>query len=219
MKKSKTKIVKKSVLSMKDGDATKALRRVVILRDSGPQNPREDWDNVCTIYSDCRYLSSDKGALNPVVSYGNAPAKAKFYNGVCALPIYAYVHSGTTLSLKPFGDKWDSGVAGWIYVNKAAFCKGYGLKRFSPRRFRKVAEGEIAILQTTIDGNVFGYLVQTRESVKHIWEDGDSCWGYFGEDTIDEMCAGAGGDEAGTIICEDDEAYLGRDNVAMEVAV
>ena len=30
------------------------------------------------------------------------------------LPLYAYIHGGITLSLKPFSCKWDSGQVGWV---------------------------------------------------------------------------------------------------------
>ena len=218
MKKPKTKVVTKKVLSLAEGDATDALRRVIICRDSSPESPRE-WDNVCTIFSDCRYLSSDDNAMNPVVDYGNSPDEAKFYNGVYALPIYAYVHSGMSLSLSPFNDRWDSGCAGWIYVNKEAFCKEYGLKRFSPRRFRKIAEGEIATLNDYVQGNVYGYKVETRETPTAEWKEEDSCWGYYSDDYVNEMVAEAGGADVGTIICEGAEAYWCMDNVTMKVAV
>lgn len=195
----------KRVLSLDEGDETQALRRVVIKRDSDLPNPREEWDNVCTIYSECKYLSSDKGASNPVADYGESADEAKFNDGIAALPVFAHVHSGMTVSLSQFNDPWDSGCAGWIYVDKAKFCKEYGLKRFSYRRFRKVAEGEIKTLDMYINNEVFGYEVQHRATVDDDWEFEDSCWGFFGKDYIGEMVFNAGGFDEGVIVCEDDD--------------
>ena len=219
---SKTKMVKytKPVITKTDADETDALRRIIIMRDTDPQNPREEWDNVFTIHSECsRYLSSDKGAFNPVVSYGKSPDEAKFTDGVCAFPFYAYIHSGIALSMNPFGCRWDSGCAGFIYVNKAKFCEEFGLKRFSRKRAYKIAEGEIANLNQYVNGEVFGYVEQTRATREDEWEDGDSCWGFFGRESIPYMLTDAGAYEKGTVVCEDDDANVGMDLVTMERAV
>ena len=218
MKKVKTVKVTKRILSKAEGDCTKALRRIVIMRDTDPQNPRKEWDNVFKVYSDCKYLDSDEGALNPVVDYGTSPDKAEFYNGVYGIPLYAHVHSGMVLSLAPFADKWDSGCAGFMYVNKAEFCKEFNLKRFSAKRAMKVAQGEVDAMNQYISNEVYGYVEQTRENPEAEWEDGDSCWGFFGSDYIGEMVAQAGGAEIGTIICEDGEANLYEGEVTMESA-
>ena len=207
----------KKVLSLEESDDTKALRRVVVKRDNDPLNPRRDWDNACTIYSECRYLSSDEGASNPVVDYGRSASEARFEEGIAALPIYAYVHSGMTVSLSPFIDPWDSGCAGWIYVDKAKFCEEYGLKRFSYRRFRKIAEGEIKTLDEFLQGEVFGYEVEHRATVDDAWELEDSCWGFFGEDYIGHMVFEAGGFDEGTVVCEDDDVWISGSEIKATV--
>lgn len=221
MKKPKTITITKKILTEEESDATSALRRVIIHHDSSAVNPREENENLFKIFSDCKYLSSDKGAMNPVVDYGKAPDEAKFVKGIYALPVYAYVHSGMAISLKPFSCPWDSGVSGWIYVNKAHFCKEMGMKKFSSKRAYKIAEGEVSELNQYINGEVYGYSVETRASVEDEWEEtGDSCWGFFGSESIPEMVAEAGGDEEGTIICKTDEVcYYGDDEVKMEIAV
>ena len=219
---SKTKMVKytKRILTMSEGECSKALRRIVIMRDNDAQNPREEWDNLFTIHSECpRYLSSDEGAFNPVVSYGSCPGDAEFTSGVCAFPFFAHIHGAMALSMTPFGDKWDSGCAGFIYVNKVAFCEELGLKRFSRKRAFKIAEGEIATLNQYVNGEVFGYVEQTRATREDEWEDGDSCWGYFGRESIPCMLTAAGAYEKGTVVCEDDDANVGMELVTMERAV
>lgn len=219
---SKTKIVKytKPVITKTDADGTDALRRIVIMRDKDAPNPREEWDNLFTIHSACpRYLSSDNGAFNPVVSYGKSPDEAKFTSGVCAFPFYAYIHGGMALSMNPLGDRWDSGCAGFIYVNKAKFCKEFGLKRFSRKRAFKIAEDEIATLDQYVNGEVFGYVEQIRATREDEWKDGNSCWGFFGMESIPYMLTDAGAYEKGTVVCEDYDANVGMDSVTMERAV
>lgn len=37
---------------------------------------------------------------------------------VVILPVFVFEHSGTSISVSEFGDRWDSGQAGWIYTTK-----------------------------------------------------------------------------------------------------
>ena len=218
MKKPKTIKITKRILTEDEADKTTALRRIMIKRDNDPLNPREHYDNLFTIYSGCRYVASDNGAYDPIEDYGRCPDDAKPKDGVCAFPFFAYVHSGMSLSMSPFADKWDSGCAGFIYVEKDKFCKKMGLKRFSRAKAYKIAEGEIETLDQYVNNEVFGFVEQTRKSPDDEWEDGESCWGFFGEDSIPDMLADAGADEEGTVICEDTDAYYGRSEVTMEIA-
>ena len=218
MKKPKTVKITKRVVDEWNVDSMGALRRICIMRDEDPMNPRTEWDNVFTIYSECRYLASDKDAENPVVCYGSSPDKADFRDGVCAFPFYAYVHGGMVLSMSPFGDPWDSGCAGFIYVDKEKFCKEYGLKRFSRKRAYKIAKGEIETLNQYVTGEVYGFVEQTRASVDDEWVDGDSCWGYFGDESIPDMLADARAYEEGTIICEGKGTTLAKAEYTMEIA-
>ena len=220
MRKPKTMKYTKPIITKEDADKTTALRRVVIKVDESPLNPRTDWDNVFTIWSACSRLSSDKDAENPVVDLGKCPDEAKFKDGICAFPFYAYIHSGMALSMTPFSCPWDSGCAGFIYVSKEKFCKEYGLKRFSRKRAFKVASSEIETLNQYVNGEVYGYEVETRESQDAEWRCEDSCWGFFGDESIPDMVAEAGGDEEGTIVCKADEVcYVGDDKVEMVIAV
>ena len=165
MKKPNTIKITKRILTEDEADKTTALRRIVIKRDNDPLNPREDYDNLFTIHSDCpRYLSSDNDAYDPIEDYGRCPDEAKPKDGVCAFPFYAYIHSGMALSMSSFADKWDSGCAGFIYVEKDKFCKEMGLKRFSRAKAYKIAKGEIETLNQYVNNEVFGFVEQTRES-------------------------------------------------------
>ena len=218
MKKNKIVSITKSVLSIENADNSKALRRVIIKRDSDPQNPRE-WDNLFKLHSDCRYLASDNGAENPVVDYGKSPEEAKFKDGLFAIPLYAYVHSGIVLSLTPFNDRWDSGCAGFMYVDKKHYCEEMGLKRFSAKGAMKRAEAEVSDLNMYLTGDVYGFVVETRKEVYEDWEEEDSCWGFYGEEGIKDMLCEAGAYEKGTVVCAEDNIYIPRDEVTMRVRV
>lgn len=38
-------------------------------------------------------------------------------------PVYAYIHGGVTVSLSPFGDRWDSGQLGCIWASDKDFAE------------------------------------------------------------------------------------------------
>ena len=86
------------------------------------------------------------------------------------LPVYFYSHSGLTISTKPFNDRFDSGLLGYIFVKD-----NEGL---SSDVIAKILENEIAILNEYLQGNVFGYQIKENDEVI------DSLAGIIG---IDEL--------------------------------
>lgn len=57
---------------------------------------------------------------------------------VIGLPVYAYIHSGIALSTSSFGDPWDSGQSGYIYINKAPALEWQGGKVLTAKKARSV---------------------------------------------------------------------------------
>lgn len=101
------------------------------------------------------------------------------------LPVYAYIHSGISLSTGPYSCPWDSGLMGWIYVPKDNVRKEYGVKRINKKLHDKVTEvlrDEIKVFGDYIDGDVYGYEVLDPQG-----EYVDSCWGYFGSSDDEYM--------------------------------
>ena len=65
------------------------------------------------------------------ISYrlGNEPVSLERFEAIdrgikrgdlIGLPVYAYVHSGETISTEPFSCPWDSGRSGWVYCTTEA---------------------------------------------------------------------------------------------------
>ena len=86
------------------------------------------------------------------------------------LPVYFYSHSGLTISTKPFNDRFDSGLLGYIFV-KDNENLSYGI-------IAGILENEIIILNEYLQGNVFGYQIKDGDEVI------DSLAGIIG---IDEL--------------------------------
>lgn len=209
-----TKKITKKVL---DANAeTTALNRIVVKRDDNVIDTRRDWDNLFKIWTgNNRHLANDDGAEDPRAYDGNSPEVAKYKKGVYALPLYAYIHSGMTVSLKPFNDPWDSGVIGFIYADKEKIVKELGLKRFDTKKAFAAAEGEAKALDDSLQGYCYGYVHEKRTTADDEWEEVNSCWGYLGENVIPEMLADAGAAEDGVIVVDESGAMDGE--VTMEI--
>lgn len=155
---------------------------IEICYDESPLNPRTEWDNLTEIHCCSRnyYLGennhSDWEEVRQVV-------REALRNNDMVLKLYAYIHSGTALSLESFHGKlsqghaeFDSGQCGFIIIRRKVILENFGGKILTKKLKQKayeVAEGEIETLTNYLNGYVYGYIVDDGE--------GDSCWGYDGD--------------------------------------
>jgi hypothetical protein len=79
--------------------------------------------------------------------------------------LYAYIHGGIALSLKPFSCPWDSGRIGSVMVHSSILCKGYS-------RF-KAAKSLVAEWNSYLSGERYGYVTEDPYG-----DQVDSCWGF-----------------------------------------
>jgi hypothetical protein len=117
-----------------------------------------------------------------------------------------YDHSGQTISLSPFGCRWDSGCCGYIFVFKDKILNDF--ERATEENWRDIADeiiqSEIDIYDSYIRGEVYGYCLEEGHTVEHkdlvtgaIWtsteyEVVDSCCGFYGDCNLDILCAALG---------------------------
>jgi hypothetical protein len=106
------------------------------------------------------------------------------------LPVWAYVHSGSTIKAaleNPFGCPWDSGRSGWVYVMRDKALKEFGRKLPSRRlkaRILDVLKGEVETFNQWLNGDVYGYAIELNG------EQVDSCWGMYGlDETVKDVTA------------------------------
>jgi hypothetical protein len=109
-------------------------------------------------------------------------------------PLYLYDHSGITIRTRPFGDRWDSGQVGFVYVRKQDVRDNFFIKRCGQRITERVdvlLEGEVEMYDKYLTGEVYGYEI----SKVVMDEDGDEhekglerCGGYFDEDQCEHDC-------------------------------
>ena len=173
------------------------IYRLKIEYEECAESPRE-WDNICTIFSE----KGDWNIADDGFAYLRAEAADKYEEykkrqekgEIFMCPVYMYDHSGQTISLTPFGDPWDSGIAGYIFVEKAKIfkeCMNITEENWKEKAY-KIMQSEIEIYDDYITGEVYGYMLEKAEIVKHKrisdnkvwttieWEEVDSCCGFYG---------------------------------------
>lgn len=159
--------------------------QIEIHYDMHSESPR-DWDNIAEFHC-ChrRYSLGDKN-----FNYQNGEdcitvAKEAQKQGDIILPLYLYDHSGITISLSPFSCPWDSGQVGFVIVRREKMLQEFGGKKFTQSlkdKALRLAEGEVETYDKHLRGEVYGYKID---------EDGDSCWGFYGQEECIEEAKGA----------------------------
>lgn len=103
-------------------------------------------------------------------------------NDFIILPIFLLDHSGLSISVFDFGDRWDSGQVGWIYVSPERIKKEYGaVNKITKELVLKELKAEIEIYDNFLRGNVWDFTLYDT----NIGEMIDSIGGFIGD--IDEI--------------------------------
>ena len=87
----------------------------------------------------------------------------------------------------PYNDRWDSGQVGWIYLSKERFLQETGYDETQwPEKAREMLVEEVTIYDQYLRGEVFGFQVFVLNDETSEWEETDeSCWGFYGDDLME----------------------------------
>lgn len=147
---------------------------VTIEPDDYPDSPRE-WDEFTTM--SCfhrRYTLGDEQISGP---YEINELYNRIIKDCIYLPLYLYDHSGITMNTEGFADPWDSGIVGFIWVDKDDVRKEYECQRISKRIEGLVIDrmrSEVASYDQFISGDVWYYSIEFPDDTE------DSCSGMYG---------------------------------------
>lgn len=190
---------------------------LLLVNDSDPMNPMEDWDVLMNYYTwENRYISMQKeanqfsdeedwydsvmgeGAYNKQMkkSQQNKRSSVGFAYDLCAnldkkgiyaLPILKYEHGLVKYYIGDSVDCWDGGVVGFAWKDKKELCKEYEVKKLMP----KTKE----IIDRNIEGELKAYTNFANGEAYgfelYSREDGedpiDSCYGFIGYDSTEDL--------------------------------
>lgn len=96
-------------------------RMAVVAPDPEPENPRDFEGDCVFVCFHKRYRLGDRTDYKSSAYSGWAELKraiVKEHKPMAIQPLYMLDHSGLSFSIEPFGDPWDSGQVGFVYVPK-----------------------------------------------------------------------------------------------------
>ena len=157
-----------------------------ITLDDWAESPR-DWDNLGTM------LTWQRGYSSPDTNEFATPDDfIEWWNENCGvngiiLPVYCLEHGNISYSTSNYGDKWDSGQVGFIYVTSEDFAKEGVMLADAI----KILENEVKIYSYYANGEVYSINTSIKvvcDSCKHVeWEYVDGCGGYYGGFDLEDL--------------------------------
>lgn len=191
----------------------KELYFVTAEQDQWPLNPRENDCNYCTIcYIRNRYLGSskydddmdftDSNDLNDYLT----ELKDRGTEFV-SVPLYAYVHSGITISTGSFGNPWDSGCFGVAICTKEQVGDVYGYDIDWQQHAEDIIESEIETYDKFLTGEMYVYSTYFYCKETKKWTLEDISGGFYSNDE-DEMFSSYFGNNYRIIDESEVEQYL-----------
>jgi hypothetical protein len=159
-------------------EKTGAVLRV-FYEDNMADGPR-DWDNLGTMA--CWHRSYNLGDENN----WRDPEEFEMWwqdegepEGGIRLPLYLMDHSGISMRATDFGDPWDSGQVGWIYVTRMKLQSEYRDGVPDADTIKQYLKGEVETYDQYLRGDVYGFVLEDADG-----ETIDSVWGFYGDDFV-----------------------------------
>ena len=149
--------------------------------DDSPINPMQDFDYLGTFV--CWHRTYNLGHKHDF----NSPQDFKQFReeneiAIC-LPLYAYIHSGITISTGTFHCPWDSGQIGYTYLTKEKFLKEYGeMTDENLAKAESAMKAEVNEYDDFLTGQVYRYIIKDEDD-----EEYESANGFSGYDSIKNM--------------------------------
>lgn len=174
--------------------AENETQRLEVYQDEDAQNPRTEFDNVGKmICFHNRYGLGDKHDFRTPADF-ESWYKGHKRNIAVILPLYLLEHSGLTMSTGSFGDPWDSGQVGYIYVTKAQVRKEW---KGDIEAAKKYLIAEVKTYDQYLTGEVYGYTLKSKAVCPTCGRENednteDSCWGFYGYENLKEDLIGNG---------------------------
>ena len=147
-----------------------------VYRDEYAENPRK-WDNLGRMVSWHRHYNlGDKHDYDSPQDFYESE---EYKNALVILPVYLYDHSGITISNSDFGDRWDSGQIGYIFVTKEKAQEEYGSEITEQKKelIRERLISETETYANYLQGDCYGFKIMDAGG-----EEIDSCNGFFGSE-------------------------------------
>jgi hypothetical protein len=147
---------------------------IKVWADEYTESP-DQWGNTdAFIVYDHRSFSVERDGFDPEAIHEHLQSGGKLFDGHHVFPLYAYIHSGVSLSLGrssyPFTCPWDTSLRGFVLVKRQ---KGWSWNR---TKAEKVAQSIVSEWNDYLSGNVYTYTVEDSQG-----NNLDACAGFYGD--------------------------------------
>lgn len=179
---------------------------LIISESEGHDSPNEWGNEDMFLVYDHRQFNIEREGFKPTMIYNWLQSSEKEkeehfvenYSNYWIFPVYAYIHSGISLSLGnseyPFNCNWDTSMRGYILVEKEKYIEGNLPIITTKPEAKQYAKGLISSWNQYLSGEVYKFEIikkVTCECCNNVEEESlDSCCGFYGElndDLIEEM--------------------------------
>ncbi len=147
--------------------------------DTDAANPFKEFDELSDFKFFLRNYDLNTNGAPSVDSIEDFEDWARRNKVILTRPVYAYIHSGMTVSLNPFSCGWDSGFAGFAFITRENVKKLMGWGVITKKRkaqLEKYLESDVKSLDSWLQGETYGYRVFDANG-----EEIDSCWGFYSD--------------------------------------
>lgn len=176
-----------------------------VIQDESAESPN-DWGNtdIFLVYEH-RSFQVDREAFKPRTVYNWLESSIKereehFVNNdfdkYWIFTVYAYIHSGVSLSLGRGTSSFDISSSGYLLVEKESIRSGNATIILTEEKAIKYAKDLIDTWNTYLSGEIYGFRLYKKEPYTKVYKDTniiddevyynceevDSCWGFYGSD-------------------------------------
>lgn len=156
--------------------AQHAGRTVNVYIDDDPQNPRTEYDCASLIVHWHRRYDFGRRVSSETTEETIREWAADRADVILAiLPLFLYDHGGLVLRCGAFGDPFDSGQVGFVYIDKKT-SDTMGYEDLSTAEYEAILRQEIQTYNHYLSGEVYGY-----EVVGAAGDVLESCGGFVGD--------------------------------------
>lgn len=145
--------------------------------DQDAESP-DQWGNTdLFLVYDHRQFNVERKGFEPQGIYEHLQAGNKTYDNYYVFPLYAYIHSGVSLSVNnnsyPFTDRWDTSMSGFILVKRQK-------EWWTHKQAYKAAEALVSEWNEYLHGEIYGYNSEAGGG-----------WGFYGDEGYKYMLSEA----------------------------
>jgi len=142
---------------------------LITIKDDDAESPNAWMDENRILVYDHRQFTVDRKGFEPMEIF-QAMMEPALYKGYHVFPLYAYIHSGVSLSLTYNGDRWDTSMKGFILIKDGE----EGVT--SREEALKPAEDLVELWNSYLEGS-YWFNIKNPEG-----DEIDSCGGFYGYD-------------------------------------